>query len=148
MLLAYSLGFCVWASASPGPAAAGLGARSPSRARRAARRRGRRVTWVLGEAPLRYYLSTGAFQVRPADGYDWLVHEIDFVSDGKVPPPPRRLLGPGFRETAREAAGQPLHPPLPSCRGPGLAPLRLRELRDARLDFRNNGVLLDGVGPG
>jgi hypothetical protein len=30
---------------------------------------------------------------------------------------------------------------------PGLAPLRLRQLRDARLDFRNNGVLLDGIGP-
>lgn len=30
----------------------------------------------------------------------------------------------------------------------GEAPLRLRHLRDARLDFRSNGVLLDGIGPG
>jgi len=25
--------------------------------------------------------------------------------------------------------------------------LRLRRLRDAKLDFRSNGVLLDGIGP-
>jgi uncharacterized membrane protein len=105
------------------------------------------VTWALGEASLRYYLSTGAIQVTPADGYDWLVHEVDFVSDGKVPPPPSRLLGPGFHETAREDAGRLFirHFELP---GPGLAPLRPRQLREARLDFRNNGVLLDGIGPG
>ena len=52
------------------------------------------VTWALGEAPLRYYLSTGAIQLKPSEGYDWLVREIDFVSDGSTPPPPRRLLGP------------------------------------------------------
>jgi hypothetical protein len=104
------------------------------------------VTWSLGEAPLRYYLSSGAIQVRPSDGYDWLVHEIDFVSNGKVPPPPSRLLGSGFRETAREGAGRlfirRFRPP-----GPGLEPLRLRALRDAQLNFHSNGVLLDGVGP-
>ncbi len=143
-LLAYSLGFCVWASFAPDlqrpdweAVAAEIGEPEAPRAT---------VTWVLGEASLRYYLSTGAIQVTPADGYDWLVHEIDFVSDGKVPPPPPRLLGPGFRETARGSAGRLYvrHFELP---GPGLAPLRLRELKEAQLEFRNTGVLLDGIGP-
>ncbi len=144
-LLAYSLGFCVWASISPdlqrpdwSAVAAKLGEPTAPRAT---------VTWALGEAPLRYYLSTGAIQVTPADGYDWLVHEIDFVSDGKVPPPPARLLGPGFRESASEGAGR-LYIRRFSRPGPGLAPLPLRRLKQARLDFRTNGVLLDGVGPG
>jgi uncharacterized membrane protein len=144
-LFAYSLGFCVWASFSPDlqrPAwdtvAAEIGEPAAPRAT---------VTWVLGEASLRYYLSTGAIQITPADGYDWLVHEVDFVSDGRVPPPSPRLLGPGFRETSGEDAGRLFirHFELP---GPGLAPLRLRELKDARLNFRSTGVLLDGVGPG
>jgi mannosyltransferase len=145
VLLVYSLGFCVWAGFSPDlqrpdwkAAAAEIGEPEATRAT---------VTWVLGEASLRYYLSTGAIQVTPADGYDWLVHEVDFVSDGKVPPPPPRLLGPGFRETARGNAGRLYvrHFELPA---PGLAPLRLRELKEARLNFRNTGVLLDGIGPG
>ena len=57
------------------------------------------------------------------------------------------LLGPGFRETSRADAGRLFirHFELP---GPGLAPLRLRELKDARLNFRSAGVLLDGIGPG
>ncbi len=144
-LFAYSLGFCIWASAAPDlqrpdwdVVAAKIGEPEAPRAT---------VTWVLGEASLRYYLSSGAIQVTPADGYDWLVHEVDFVSDGKVAPPPARLLGPGFRETSREDAGRLYirHFELP---GPGLAPLRLRELRDADLNFRNTGVLLDGIGPG
>jgi hypothetical protein len=144
-LLVYSLGFCVWASFSPGlqrpdwsVAAARLGEPEAPRAM---------VTWTLGEASLRYYLSTGAIQVTPADGYDWLVHEVDFVSDGKAPAPLGQLLGPGFRETAREGAGR-LYIRRFELPGPGLAPLRLRELRSAELNFRNNGVLLDGVGPG
>jgi 4-amino-4-deoxy-L-arabinose transferase-like glycosyltransferase len=145
VLLAYSLGLCVWASFSPDlqrpdwdGVAAEIGEPEAPRAT---------VTWVLGEASLRYYLSTGAIQVTPADGYDWLVHEIDLVSDGKAPPPPAGLLGPGFRETSRWDAGRLYirHFELP---GPGLAPLRLRALRDADLNFRNTGVLLDGIGPG
>ena len=144
-LLVYSLGFSVWASFAPSlqrpdwdVVAAKVGEPEAPRAM---------VTWVLGEASLRYYLSTGAIQVTPADGYDWLVHEVDFISDGKVPPPPARLLGPGFRETSRERAGRLYirHFELP---GPGLAPLRLRELKQSRLNFRNTGVLLDGIGPG
>jgi len=144
LLLAYSLGFCIWASFAPDlqrpdweAVAAEIGEPQAPRAT---------VTWVLGEASLRYYLSTGAIQVTPADGYEWLVHEVDFVSDGEVPPPPARLLGPGFRETSREDAGRLFirHFELP---GPGLAPLRLGELKQASLNFRNTGVLLDGIGP-
>jgi uncharacterized membrane protein len=144
-LVAYSLGFCVWASASPdlqrpdwSAVAARLGEPQAPRAI---------VTWALGEAPLRYYLSTGAIQVTPADGYDWLVHEVDFVSDGKAPPPPARLLGPGFRESAHEDTGR-LYIRRFALPGPGLAPLSLRRLKNARLNFRTNGVLLDGIGPG
>jgi len=144
-LLVYSLGFCVWASASPqlqrpdwGAVAARLGEPTGPRAT---------VTWVLGEAPLRYYLATGGIQVTPAEGYGWLVREIDLVSDGHAPPPPRRLLGPGFREVAVEDTGR-LYIRRYRVAGPGLAPLRLRALREAQLDFRTNGVLLDGVGPG
>jgi mannosyltransferase len=143
-LLAYSLGFCVWASFSPdlqrpdwSAVAAKLGEPRAPRAM---------VTWTLGEASLRYYLSTGAIQVVPADGYDWLVHEVDFISDGAAPPP-AHLLGPGFRETGSEDAGRLRirHFERP---GPGLGPLPLTRLKRARLNFRNNGVLLDGIGPG
>jgi mannosyltransferase len=144
-LVLYSLGFCVWASVSPdlqrpdwSAVAARLGEPVAPRAT---------VTWALGEAPLRYYLSTGAIQAVPADGYDWLVHEINFISDGEVPPPPSRLLGPGFRETASEDTGR-LFIRRFAQSGPGLAPLPLRRLRTAQLNFRTNGVLLDGIGPG
>lgn len=144
-LLVYSLGFCIWASASPdlqrpdwSAVADHLGEPEAPRAT---------VTWVLGEAPLRYYLSTGAIQLKAAEGYDWLVHEVAFVSEGEAPPPPRHLLGPGFREVAYEDLGR-LFIRRYRLPGPGLAPLRLRLLRHAQLGWRNNGVLLDGIGPG
>jgi mannosyltransferase len=144
-LLAYSLAFCVCVSFEPelqrpdwNVVADHLGEPEAPRAT---------VLWVLGEAPLRYYLSTGAIQLKPVEGYDWLVREIDFVSDGSAPPPPRRLLGPGFREVAHEDAGR-LFIRRYRLAGPGLAPLQLRELRKASLHWRNNGILLDGVGPG
>jgi mannosyltransferase len=143
-LLVYSLGFSLWASFDPDlqrpdweAVAAAIGEPEAPRAS---------VTWVLGEASLRYYLSTGAIQVTPADGYHWLVHEVDFISDGKVTPPPQGLLGPGFRETERGSVGR-LYVRHFELAGPGSAPLRLRELKKARLDFRNTGVLLDGIGP-
>jgi mannosyltransferase len=143
-LLVYSLGFCMWVSFSPdlqrpdwSAVAARLGEPVAPRAT---------VTWALGEAPLRYYLSTGAIQVKSADEYPWLVHELDFVSDGPTPRPSRSLLGPGFRESGREDTGR-LFIRRYRLAGPGLVPLRLRRLRDARLEFRSNGVLLDGVGP-
>jgi len=145
VLAAYSLAFCIWASADPAlqrpdwrAVADHLGEPDGPRAT---------VTWVLGEAPLRFYLSTGAIQLKASEGYDWLVREIAFVSMGEAPPPPRRLLGPGFRETGAEDVG-PLFIRRYRLHGPELAPLRLRLLRHARTNFRNNGILLDGVGPG
>ena len=143
-LLVYCFGFCIWASASPNlqrpdwdTVAQHLGEPEAPRAT---------VLWALGEAPLRYYLSTGAIQLKPSEGYDWLVHEIDFVSDGQAPPPPRHLLGPGFREVAHEDLGRLFirRYRLPS---PGLMPLRLQLVRRVKLGWRTNGVLLDGVGP-
>jgi mannosyltransferase len=143
-LVAYSLGFSVWASLSPAlqrpdwdAVAAALG--EPSRPRAV-------VTWTLGEASLRYYLSTGSFQVQPSDGFDWLVGEVDFVSDGPAPPPPQRLLGPDFRPVGYQRVGR-LYVRRYALPGPGLVPLRLGIVRDAELGFRTNGVLLDGIGP-
>jgi mannosyltransferase len=142
---AYSLAFCIWASADPElqrpdwrAVADHLGEPDGPRAT---------VTWVLGEAPLRFYLSTGAIQLKASEGYDWLVREVTFVSMGESPPPPRRLFGPGFREIGSEDVG-PLFIRRYRLPGPELAPLRLRLLPHARTNFRNNGVLLDGVGPG
>jgi len=144
-LIVYSLAFSVWASASSQlqrpdwhVIASHLGEPAGPRAT---------VTWTLGLASLRYYLSTGAIQVTPAEDYDWMVHEVAFVSDGEAPPPPRRLLGPGFRQVAFEDTGR-LDIRRYALPGPGLAPLRLQRLREAKLNFRNNGTLLDGVGPG
>jgi mannosyltransferase len=144
LLVAYSLGFCILAGTDEqfqrpnwSAVAASIGEPHGPRAT---------VTWTLGEAPLRYYLSTGAIQVRAKEGYDWLVKEVDFVSDGEAPAPSRRLLGPGFRQVAREDTGR-LYIRRYRFQEPGLAPLRLRRLREAKLDFRSNGVLLDGVGP-
>ncbi|HYG96449.1 MAG TPA: glycosyltransferase family 39 protein [Solirubrobacterales bacterium] len=145
LLVAYSFGFCIWASASPDlhrpdweAVAERLGEPDGPRAT---------VTWVIGEAPLRYYLSTGAIQVEASEGYDWLVREVNFVSIGEAPPPPQRLMGPGFRETAYEEVGE-LFIRRYRVPGPELVPLQLKTLRDADTNFRNNGVLLDGIGPG
>jgi hypothetical protein len=143
-LIAYSLGFSVWASLSPAlqrpdwdAVATDLGEPTVPRAM---------VTWTLGEASLRYYLSTGGFQVQPSEGFAWQVGEIDFVSDGPAAPPPPRLLGPGFRQVGYEKAGR-LYVRRFATPGPGLRPLRLGIVRDADLGFRTNGVLLDGIGP-
>ena len=104
LLVLYSLGFCVWASFSPAlqrpdwdAVAARLGEPEAPRAM---------VTWTLGHASLRYYLSTGSFQVQPADGFTWNVHEVDFVSDGPAPPVPAHLLGPRL-PPGRLRAGRP-----------------------------------------
>lgn len=144
-LAAYSLGFSVLANASPAlqrpdwdAVAARLGEPRGPRAT---------VTWLLGEAPLRHYLSTGGFQAFPREGFRWWVHEIDFVSDGAAPPVPRRLLGPGFAPAGEEAVGR-LRVRRYALPGNDLAPLRLRAVREADLGFPTNGVLLDGIGPG
>jgi hypothetical protein len=144
VLVAYSLGFSAWASLSPAlqrpdwdAVAADLGEPTVPRAM---------VTWTLGEASLRYYLSTGAFQVQPSEGFDWLVGEVDFISDGPAAPPPSRLLGPGFRQVAYGKVGR-LYVRRFATPGPGLRPLRLGIVRDAELGFRSNGAMLDGIGP-
>jgi mannosyltransferase len=143
VLVAYSLGFCLWAGLSPAwqrpdwdTVATRLGEPTMPRAI---------VLWTLGAASLRYYLSTGAFQVQPSDGYDWTVHEVAFVSDGPAPPVPARLLGPRFRQVSYEKDGR-LYVRRYALPGPDLAPLRLGRIRAADLHWRSNGVLLDGIG--
>jgi mannosyltransferase len=143
-LIAYSLSFCIWVSLSPAlqrPDWDAVASRiGESRAPRAI------VLWTLGAASLRYYLSTGSFQVQPSDGYSWSVHEVDFVSDGAASPVPQRLLGPRFRQVGYERVGR-MYVRRYAMPGPELAHLQLRRLRDADLNFRSNGVLLDGIGP-
>jgi mannosyltransferase len=144
-LVAYSLAFSVWASVSPSLQRPGW--KAVADALGEPRQPRAMVTWALGEASLRYYLATGAFQVFPFEGYRWLAGEVDFVSDGAAPPPGPRLLGPGFREVGYERVGR-FYVRRYEYRGPGLGPLRLRTVRRAELGFRTNGVLLDGIGPG
>jgi mannosyltransferase len=143
-LLVYSLGFCLAASTEPSlqrpdwdTVAAKLGEPSGPRAM---------VTWTLGEASLRHYLSTGAFQVRAAEGNKWFVHEVDLISDGPAPPLAPHVLGPRFRERGSYAAGR-LFVRRYSLPGPSLARIQLRKLREPNLRFRTTGVLMDGVGP-
>jgi mannosyltransferase len=142
-LFAYSLGFCLAASVSPDlqrpnweAVAAELGEPKAPRAM---------VGWTLGHASLRYYLSTGSFQARPSERYVWHVHEIDFVSDGPAPPVPPRLIGPRFRQVGYERVGR-LHIRRYALPEPDLVRLRLKRVQAADLNFRSNGVLLDGVG--
>jgi len=145
LLVAYSLAFSVWASVSPALQRPGWSAVADALGE--PRQPRAMVTWALGEASLRYYLSTGAFQVIPSEGYHWLVGEVDFISDGSAPGPSQRLLGPGFREVSYERVGR-FHIRRYEYRGPGLGALRLRTVRWTELGFRTNGVLLDGIGPG
>lgn len=144
VLIVYSLGFCVWVSLSPAlqrpgwdAVAARLGEPEGPRAI---------VLWTLGAASLRYYLSSGSFQVQPADGFSWTVHEVDFVSDGPAAPVPAHLLGPRFHQTDYERVGR-LYVRRYALPGPDLGRLRLGKVRNADLNFRSNGVLLDGIGP-
>lgn len=143
-LVAYSFAFSVWASISPAlqrpdwsAVATAIGEPAVPRAM---------VTWTLGEASLRYYLSTGSIQVQPTEGLRWWVGEVDFISDGSAPPPAAKLLGPGFRQAGYERVGR-LYVRRYAHVGPGLEPLRLRAIRGAELGFRSNGVLLDGISP-
>jgi uncharacterized membrane protein len=144
-LLAYSLGFSIWASASPAlqrpdwkAVAERLG--DPARPRAI-------VSWTLGQASLRHYLGTHSFQVVQSERYPWFVHEIDFVSIGPAPPVPRARLAPGFRQFEYGPVGQ-LYLRRYALPGPDLTHLRLRQVRGADLNFGSNGVLVDGVGPG
>jgi hypothetical protein len=145
VLFAYSLGFTVLASSLPslqrvdwGAAAGRLGEPQAPRAM---------VTWTLGQASLRHYLSTGSFQVSPSEEFAWYVHEIDFISDGDASPVPRALLGPGFAQVGYEDVGH-LRIRRYALDGPDVARLRLRKVDNASLNFGSNTVLLDGIGPG
>jgi len=145
VLLAYSLGFVVLAGTTPSlqrvnweSVADRLGEPQAPRAM---------VTWTLGEASLRYYLSTGSFQVKASERFPWYVHEIDFISNGDVPPPARRLVGPRFAQAGYESVG-PLRIRRYALRDPEVARLRLRWVKRAPLNFGSNGVLVDGIGPG
>jgi 4-amino-4-deoxy-L-arabinose transferase-like glycosyltransferase len=144
-LVAYSLVFCVLASVSPSlqrpdwRAVAGrLGDPAAPRAV---------VTWALGQAPLHHYLPGNTFQVFSDERFEWLVHEVVFVSSGGAPPVPQKLLGPGFRQVAYEPIGD-LYLRRYALPGPDLTRLRLKTVRDAELGFRSNGALVDGIGPG
>jgi hypothetical protein len=145
VLLAYSLGFVVLAGTTPSlqrvnweSVADRLGEPQAPRAM---------VTWTLGEASLRYYLSTGSFQVKASERFPWYVHEIDFISHGDVPPPARRLVGPRFAQAGYQSVG-PLRIRRYALRVPEVARLRLRWVKRAPLNFGSNGVLVDGIGPG
>jgi hypothetical protein len=142
-LVAYSFAFCVWANFEPTlqrphwePVTERLGEAAAPRAI---------VTWTIGQASVRYYLDSGAFQVRPSEGFSWFVHEVDFVSNGPAPPVSRRLLGPGFREVAYDRVGE-LYVRRYEMPGPELGRLQIGSVREAPLGFRTNGVLLDGIG--
>jgi hypothetical protein len=144
-LLAYSLGFSVWASVSPAlqrpdweAVAAKLGDPTGPRAL---------VSWTLGQASLRHYLGTGSFQVVQSEGYPWFVHEIDFISEGPAPPVPSGSLAPGMRQVKYGPVGE-FYLRRYALPGPDLTRLRLRAVRGADLNFGSNGVLIDGVGPG
>jgi mannosyltransferase len=143
LLFIYSLGFCLLASLSPAfqrpdweAVAAKLGEPQAPRAM---------VSWTLGHASLRYYLSTGSFQARAEEGFGWYVHEVDFISDGPASAVPSGLIGPRFRQVGYERAGR-LHIRRYALPGSDLIRLRLNRVRRADLNFRSNSVLLDGIG--
>ena len=123
----------VWASLSPAlqrpdwdAVAAALGEPTAPRAM---------VTWTLGQASLRYYLSTGSFQVHPSEGFAWCVDEIDFISDGPAPPPPAPPARPGLPRRSATSASAASTSVATRCRAQSLAPLRLRDVRDADLEL-------------
>ena len=105
------------------------------------------VTWALGEASLRYYLSTGAFQVAPPKATTGSSTKSTSSPTAGCPRRRRACSAPASAKPAHEGAGR-LFVRRYELPGPGLAPLRLRRLRGAELNFRTTGVLLDGVGPG
>lgn len=140
-LVAYSLGFVIWSNFDSSlqrpdwrAVAAKLG--EPNRPRAM-------VTWVLGAAPLRYYLSTGSFQVEP-EGERWFVGEVDLISDGRAPPGRPPGLGRGLRRAGTIRDGRL---EITRYRAKGLEPIRVRELKNAATGFRNSRVLIDGIGP-
>ena len=146
VLIAYSLGFSVWASVAPAlqrpdwDAVAGAIGEPQSAA----------GDGHLDDRPgVAALLPLDRLLPGPAsdEGFDWWVREVDFISEGPAPPPPRRAARPRLppgSATSRSAASTSA---ATRCRARACAPLRLRAIRDAELNFRTNGVLLDGIGP-
>ncbi len=140
-LVAYSLGFSVWTNFDPSlqrpdwrAVAARLG--EPARPRAM-------VTWMLGAGVLRHYLPTGAFQVVP-EGERWFVGEVDLISNGPASPGRPLGLGPSFRRAGSETVGRFQ---ITRYKSPQLARVGVRRLDDAPIGFRNDRVLMDGIGP-
>ena len=99
-------------------------------------------TWSLGAGPLKHYLGTHAFQVFP-EGEVWFVHEINVISQGD-PPPARLAAAPAFRRTETFDLGRLRIDRYETER---LGHLPVRRLKEVETGFRNNVVLLDGIGP-
>ena len=145
VLVAYSLGFCVWVSALAGLAAARLGLRRgpPGRADGAAGDRPldawerRRCATTSRPAPSR------RSPPKASPGACTKSTSSPTARRRRFPP---RLLGPRFRQVGYEQVGR-LYVRRYALPGPDLAHLRLRRIRSADLNFRSNGVLLDGIGP-
>ena len=93
------------------------------------------VTWVLGEAPLRYYLSTGAIQVRARKATTgWSRKSTSSPTAGAAAAAPAARAGlPRSRARRRRP---PLHPPLPLA-GPGPGAAAAAGAARGGLDFRS-----------
>ena len=93
------------------------------------------VTWTIGEAPLRYYLSTEAIQV-PATSKATTGSSMKSTSSPREtsPPPGPNVLGSAFREVGSEKAGSLLIRRY-AVPGRGLAPVHLSMLRRVPLEF-------------
>ena len=140
-LVAYSLGFVAWTNFDPSlqrpdwrAAAATLGEPTQPRAM---------VTWMLGAGVLRHYLPSGSFQVVPG-GERWFIGEVDLISNGAAPPGRPPGLAPSFRRAGARTVGRF---EITRYATPGLAPVAVRKLEGASIGFRNDRVLMDGIGP-
>ena len=140
-LVAYSLGFVAWTNFDPSlqrpdwrAVAATLGEPTQPRAM---------VTWMLGAGVLRHYLPSGSFQVVPG-GERWFIGEVDLISNGAAPPGRPPGLAPSFRRAGARTVGRF---EITRYATPGLAPVAVRKLEGASIGFRNDRVLMDGIGP-
>ena len=140
-LVAYSLGFAVWTNFDSSlqrpdwrAVAESLGEPTQPRAM---------VTWLLGAGVLRHYLSTGSFQVVP-EGERWFIGEVDLISNGPAPAGRPAGLAPSFRRDGARTVGRF---EITRYSAPGLAPVSVRKLEHAPIGFRNDRVLMDGIGP-
>ena len=129
-LLAYSLGFCVWASFSPSLQRPDWDAVAAELGEPAGAAGDRHLDPRRGLAALLPLDRRHPGARRPKATTGWSTKSTSSPT-ARCRRRRRRLLGPGFRETAREDAGR-LFIRRFELPGPGLAPLRLRELRERR----------------